>query len=183
VWIGLRPRWAEAAQPITQFLAAFPANLLFPVAVAAIVRFRLWPDVWLSPLMILGAQWYILFNVIAAARTFPTDLLEAAAALRLKGPTWWRKVALPWILPGYVTGATTAAGGAWNASIVAEVANWGNERLAAHGLGAYIADATAAGDLRRVTLGVAVMVVYVVLFNRLVWEPLFLFAARRRRAD
>jgi NitT/TauT family transport system permease protein len=183
VWIGLRPRWAEAAQPITQFLAAFPANLLFPVAVAAIVQFRLWPDVWLSPLMILGAQWYILFNVIAAARTFPTDLLEAAASLRIKGPTWWRKVALPWILPGYVTGATTAAGGAWNASIVAEVASWGDNRLSAHGLGAYIADATADGDLRRVTLGVAVMVVYVVLFNRLVWEPLFLFAAKRRRAD
>ena len=183
VWIGLRPRWAEAMQPVTQFLAAFPANLLFPVAVAAIVQFKLWPDVWLSPLMILGAQWYILFNVIAAARTFPADLLEAATSLRLKGFTWWRKVALPWVAPGFITGATTAAGGAWNASIVAEVANWGDTRLTAHGLGAYIADATGSGDLRRVTLGVAVMVVYVVLFNRLLWEPLFVYVARRRRAD
>ncbi len=85
VWIGLRPRWAERLQPVTQFLAAFPSNLLFPAAVVLIVRFRLTPDVWLSPLMILGAQWYILFNVIAGTRAFPKDLLEAAASMRVKG--------------------------------------------------------------------------------------------------
>ena len=100
----------RALQPVTQFLAAFPANLLFPVAVAGIVRFDLTPDIWLSPLMILGAQWYILFNVIAGARAFPADLLEVAAALRLKGWAWWRKVALPGIFPSYVTGAITAGG-------------------------------------------------------------------------
>ena len=183
IWIGLRPRWAAALQPVTQFLAAFPANLLFPVAVAGIVRFQLVPDIWLSPLMMLGAQWYIVFNVIAAARTFPMDLLQAATSLRLKGWTWWTKVALPWVAPSFITGVTTAAGGAWNASIVAEVATWGSTKLEAHGLGAYIADATTAGDLRRVTLGVAVMVVYVVVLNRVLWEPLFALAARRRRAD
>ena len=183
IWIGLRPRWAAALQPVTQFLAAFPANLLFPVAVAGIVRFQLVPDIWLSPLMMLGAQWYIVFNVIAAARTFPMDLLQAATSLRLKGWTWWSKVALPWVAPSFITGVTTAAGGAWNASIVAEVATWGSTKLEAHGLGAYIADATTAGDLRRVTLGVAVMVVYVVVLNRLLWEPLFALAASRRRAD
>jgi NitT/TauT family transport system permease protein len=183
VWIGLRPRWAAALQPVTQFLAAFPANLLFPVAVAAIVRFDLTPDIWLSPLMILGAQWYILFNVIAGARAFPTDLLEVSAALRIRGWPWWRKVILPGVFPAYVTGAVTAGGGAWNAAIVAEVASWGPTRLSAHGLGAYIADATTAGDLRRVVLGVAVMAVYVVLFNRLVWDPLFTAAARRLRAE
>ena len=183
VWIGLRPRWAATLQPVTQFLAAFPANLLFPVAVAAIVRFDLTPDIWLSPLMILGAQWYILFNVIAGARAFPADLLEVAAALRLRGWAWWKKVILPGVFPAYVTGAITAGGGAWNAAIVAEVASWGPTRLSAHGLGAYIADATTAGDLRRVVLGVAVMAVYVVLFNRLVWDPLFTAAARRLRAE
>jgi NitT/TauT family transport system permease protein len=183
VWIGLRPRWAAAMQPVTQFLAAFPANILFPLAVAGIVRWRLAPDIWLSPLMILGAQWYILFNVIAGARMFPADLLEAAASMRVRGWTWWRKVILPGILPSYVTGAVTAGGGAWNAAIVAEVASWGSTRLEAHGLGAYIASATAAGDLRRVVLGVAVMAVYVVLFNRLVWDPLFTRAARRLRAE
>jgi NitT/TauT family transport system permease protein len=183
VWIGLNPRWAAAAQPITQFLAAFPANLLFPVVVAVIVRYDLTPDIWLSPLMILGAQWYILFNVIAGARMFPADLLEAAASMRIKGWAWWRKVILPGIMPSYVTGAVTAGGGAWNAAIVAEVASWGPTRLQAHGLGAYIARATADGDLRRVVLGVAVMAVYVVLFNRLVWDPLFTSAARRLRAE
>ncbi|OYX31581.1 MAG: sulfonate ABC transporter permease [Caulobacterales bacterium 32-69-10] len=183
VWIGLRPRWAAAMQPVTQFLAAFPANLLFPLVVAGIVRYRLTPDIWLSPLMILGAQWYILFNVIAGARMFPADLLEAAASMRIKGWTWWRKVVLPGIMPAYVTGAVTAGGGAWNAAIVAEVASWGPTRLQAHGLGAYIANATADGDLRRVVLGVAVMAVYVVLFNRLVWDPLFTSAARRLRAE
>jgi len=183
VWIGLRPRWAATLQPITQFLAAFPANLLFPVVVAAIVRFGLTPDIWLSPLMILGAQWYILFNVIAGARAFPADLLEVTAALRIKGLNWWRKAILPGIFPAYVTGAVTAGGGAWNAAIVAEVANWGPTRLSAHGLGAYIADATTAGDLRRVVLGVAVMSVYVVLFNRLVWDRLFTAAARRLRTE
>ena len=183
VWIGLRPRWAAAMQPVTQFLAAFPANLLFPIVVAGIVRYRLAPDIWLSPLMILGAQWYILFNVIAGARMFPADLLEAAASMRIRGWTWWRKVVLPGILPSYVTGAVTAGGGAWNAAIVAEAASWGATRLEAHGLGASIANATAAGDLRRVVLGVAVMAVYVVLFNRLVWDPLFTTAARRLRAE
>ena len=183
VWIGLRPRWAATLQPVTQFLAAFPANLLFPLVVAAIVRFDLTPDIWLSPLMILGAQWYILFNVIAGARAFPSDLLEVSAALRVKGFSWWRKVIFPGIFPAYVTGAITAGGGAWNAAIVAELANWGPTRLTAHGVGAYIAEATSAGDLRRVVLGVAVMSVYVVLCNRLVWDPLFTRAARRMRAE
>jgi len=183
VWIGLRPRWAERLQPVTQFLAAFPSNLLFPVAVVLIVRFRLIPDIWLSPLMILGAQWYILFNVIAGVRAFPADLLEAAASMRLKGWSWWRRVMIPGILPAYFTGAITASGGAWNAAIVAEVANWGSTKLEAHGLGAYIADATVQGDLHRVMLGVGVMAVYVVLVNRLFWEPLFEKAAKRQRAD
>ena len=86
-------------QPIAQFLAAFPANLLFPVAVFLIVRFQLAPKIWLSPLMILGTQWYILFNVIAGASAFPTDLREAAASFRIRGWRWWREVMLPGNLP------------------------------------------------------------------------------------
>jgi NitT/TauT family transport system permease protein len=183
VMIGLRPRWAAALQPVTQFLAAFPANILYPLVVVVVVRYRLTPDIWLSPLMILGAQWYILFNVIAGTRMLPADLLEAAASMRIRGWTWWRKVILPGIMPSYITGAITAGGGAWNAAIVAEAASWGSTRLEAHGLGSYIANATAAGNLRRVVLGVAVMAVYVVLFNRLVWDPLFTAAARRLRAE
>lgn len=183
VWVGLRPRIAERAQPLAQFLAAFPANILFPVAVVAIVRFQLSPDIWLSPLMVLGAQWYILFNVIAGATAFPNDLKEAAASFRIKGWRWWRRVILPGIMPYYITGALTASGGAWNAAIVAEVANWGDTTLSASGLGAYIAKATLAGDYPRITLGIAVMSVFVILFNRLLWRPLFAFAANRLRLD
>src|ERR1700704_1817151 len=145
VWIGLRPWAAERVQPIAQFLAAFPANVLFPIAVAGIVYFRLDPNIWLSPLMVLGTQWYILFNVIAGASAFPTDLREAATLYRLRSAQWWRDVILPGIFPYYVTGALTASGGSWNASIVAEVASWGDTRLQAAGLGAYIAQATEAG--------------------------------------
>ena len=179
VWLGLRPVWARRAQPIAQFLAAFPANLLFPPFVLFIVFFRLNPDIWLTPLMVLGTQWYILFNVVAGAAAFPGDLREAAANFRIGGFLWWRKVIIPGIFPYYVTGAITASGGSWNAAIVAEVASWGDTKLQAHGLGAYIADATDKGDMARVILGVVVMSTFVVLFNRLLWRPMYAFAQRR----
>ncbi|WP_456619354.1 MULTISPECIES: ABC transporter permease [unclassified Bradyrhizobium] len=181
VWIGLRPKLAERIQPLAQFLAAFPANLAFPVFVVAIVSFKLNPDIWLSPLMILGTQWYILFNVIAGASAFPTDLREAAGSFHLGGWRWWFKVILPGIFPYYVTGAITASGGSWNASIVAEVASWGDIHLKATGLGAYIANATEAGDFPRVVLGIATMCTLVTLSNRLVWRPLYAFGERRLR--
>ncbi|ROM79025.1 sulfonate ABC transporter permease [Pseudomonas brassicacearum] len=183
VWIGLNPRWAERLQPIAQLLAAFPANVLFPFAVIAIVALKLNPDVWLSPLMILGTQWYILFNVIAGASALPTDLREAARSFQVRGWQWWRQVALPGVFPYYVTGALTAAGGSWNASIVAEAVSWGDDHLYATGLGAYIAQATAVGDLQRVALGVTVMSIFVVGFNRLLWRPLYGFAERRLRIE
>ena len=181
VWIGLRPKLAERIQPLAQFLAAFPANLAFPVFVVVIVRFGLDPNIWLSPLMILGTQWYILFNVIAGASAFPTDLREAAGSFHLKGWRWWIKVVLPGIFPYYITGAITASGGSWNASIVAEVASWGDTHLTATGLGAYIAKATEAGDFPKVVLGIAIMCVLVTLFNRLLWRPLYAFGERRLR--
>jgi NitT/TauT family transport system permease protein len=178
VWLGLRPVWARRAQPLAQFLAAFPANLLFPPFVLFIVHFGLNADIWLTPLMILGTQWYILFNVVAGAAAYPGDLQEAAKNFRVGGLLWWRKVMIPGIFPYYVTGAITASGGSWNASIVAEVASWGDTRLAAHGLGAYIAAATEKGDMARVVLGVAVMSGFVLLFNRLLWRPLYAYSER-----
>ena len=183
VWIGLRPWASTRVQPVAQFLAAFPANVLFPIAVVLIVAFQLDPNIWLSPLMVLGTQWYILFNVIAGASAFPTDLREASTMFRLRTWQWWRQAIVPGILPYYVTGALTAAGGSWNASIVAEVASWGDTKLRAAGLGAYIADATAAGDYARVVLGIAVMSVMVVACNRLLWRPLYRLAERRFRLD
>ena len=179
VWLGLRPVWARRAQPIAQFLAAFPANLLFPPFVLFIVHFGLSANVWLTPLMVLGTQWYILFNVVAGAAAFPGDLQEAAKNFQIGGLLWWRRVILPGIASYYVTGAITASGGSWNAAIVAEVASWGNTKLTAYGLGSYIADATSAGDIARVVLGVTVMSGFVLLLNRLLWRPMYAYAARR----
>ncbi len=183
VWIGLRPKIATRVQPAAQFLAAFPANVLFPFFVVGIAAWHLDPNIWLSPLMVLGTQWYILFNVIAGASAFPTDLREAATLYKLRSWQWWRKVILPGIFPYYVTGALTASGGSWNASIVAEVASWGDTKLEATGLGAYIAKATEAGDFHRVVLGIAVMSFFVILFNRLLWRRLYAYAGRKLRFD
>jgi NitT/TauT family transport system permease protein len=179
VWIGLRPAWASRIQVFVQFVAAFPANLLFPIFVVLIVHFHVSPDIWLTPLMILGTQWYILFNVVAGASVFPGDLKEAAANFQVRGLLWWRRVILPGIFPYFITGAITASGGSWNAAIVAEVASWGNTKLSAHGLGAYIAHATDVGDFPRIVLGVVVMSIFVLAFNRILWRPLYGFATRR----
>ncbi|VTZ51546.1 Sulfonate ABC transporter permease [Methylocella tundrae] len=183
VWIGLRPRIAEKVQPLAQFLAAFPANVIFPIAVVLILRFSLNPDIWLSPLIVFGTQWYILFNVIAGASAFPNDLKEAVAGFRIRGWDWWKSVIIPAVFPFYVTGALTASGGSWNAAIVAEYVKWGDKTISAHGIGAYIAKATEDGDFPKIVLGVAVMSVFVILFNRLLWRPLFGLAERRLRLD
>ena len=181
IWVGTRPQFANVVQPIAQFLAAFPANVLFPVAVSLIVAFKLNPNIWLSPLMILGTQWYILFNVVAGAIAIPAELRAAGANFRVRGWLWWRRIAIPAVLPYYVTGAITACGGSWNASIVAEVASWGDEHLQAQGLGAYIAQQTDAGDFHHIVLGIAVMSFFVVLVNRTFWRPLYLYAERKFR--
>lgn len=179
VWIGLRPRAAQLAQPIAQFLAAFPANLLYPFFVMTIVYYHLNPNIWLTPLMILGAQWYILFNVIAAASNIPKDLLQAADNFGVTGWLRWSRLLLPGVFPYYVTGAITAAGGAWNASIVAEVASWGDQKLVATGLGAYISEYTTAGNFPQIALGIGMMCLLVLIFNRLVWRPLYVYAESR----
>jgi len=179
VWIGLNPRVAQIAQPVAQLLASFPANFLFPFVTILFLHLH-WSLEWGGALlMTLGAQWYVLFNTIAGAMGIPSDLREMGRNFRLQGVAWWRTLILPAIFPAWVTGALTAAGGAWNASIVAEVVNWGNQRLAATGLGAYITEATTKGDWPRIVLGVAVMSAYVVTLNQLIWRPLGRLAERR----
>jgi NitT/TauT family transport system permease protein len=181
VWVGMRPSAAQIVQPAAQFMAAFPANLLFPIAVFGIVKWRLNADIYLSPLMILGTQWYILFNVIAGASAIPAEMRYVAANFRVTGWLWWRKVALPAVLPFYVTGAITASGGSWNAAIVAELATWGTTQVKADGLGAYIAQATTAGDFHRIVLGIGTMSLFVVVINRLFWRPFYYYAERKYR--
>ncbi|HEY3918588.1 MAG TPA: ABC transporter permease subunit [Stellaceae bacterium] len=183
VWIGLRPRVAHRVQPIIQFLAAFPANLFFPIVVSAIVLYKLNPEIWLSPLMILGTQWYILFNVIAGTLALPTDYQLVAGNLGVRHWLWWRRLILPAIFPAYVTGAVTASGGSWNASIVAEIAKWGDTTLQATGIGAYIAEMTAKGDFPRIALGITVLSLYVLVINRLLWRRLYHLAEERLRLD
>ena len=181
VLVGLSPRWSRVLGGAAQFLAAFPPNLFYPIFVVVIVGHRLNPDIWLTPLIILGTQWYIAFNVIAGAAAYPGDLREAARNFRVGGLLWWRRVILPGIFPYFVTGAITASGGCWNASLLAEVASWGNTTLRAHGLGAYIQDATTKGDTARVLLGMVVMACFVLTFNRVVWRPMYAYSSKRLR--
>jgi NitT/TauT family transport system permease protein len=179
IWIGMNPLWAGRLQAAAQFLAAFPANLMFPVAVLFIVKWHLNPNIWLSPLMVLGTQWYLLFNVIAGASTVPTELRYAAHNLGLTGWLKWRRYLLPAVFPSFVTGAITASGGSWNASIVAEYVTWGDTTLQAEGLGSYIAHMTAIGDFPRIALGIGVMCVFVMGMNHFVWRKLYALAEDR----
>ena len=181
VWIGLRPRWAEAVQPIAQFLAAFPVNLLFGAAVSLVLAFNLNPNIWLSFLIVFGTQWYIVFNTIGGAAAFPNDLREAAANFHVRGWHWWTQVIIPGVAPYYLTGAITASGGSWNASIVAEYVKWKDHTVVAQGVGSYIAEATDKGDFPKIVLGVAMMSIFVTLFNRLFWRRLYAYAERRLR--
>ncbi|MFJ8312754.1 MULTISPECIES: ABC transporter permease [unclassified Streptomyces] len=179
VKIGFSPRLTRIAQPVVQVLASFPANFLFPLAVWFFLKTGLSINIGGILLMALGAQWYILFNTIAGAMSIPSDLREAMDDLGVRGWQRWKRLILPGIFPSYVTGGITASGGAWNASIVAEVVTFGGTTLTATGLGAYIAKATAAGDFPHLIAGVAVMSLYVVGLNRLLWRRLYRLADTR----
>lgn len=183
VWIGLNPRITAFAQPLIQFVSAFPANLFYPLFVLFIVRFDLNHNVWTAPLMILGTQWYILFNVIGGTASIPKDIRLATKNFGVTGLLWWKRMALPGIFPHYVTGAMAAAGGCWNASIVAEYVQWGSYSIMSVGLGQYITRYTLSGDFPRIALGIGVMCFYVLLFNRMLWQRLYALAEERFTLD
>jgi len=183
VWIGLRPRVARVAQPLAQIAASFPVNMTFPFVVAFFIAAHIPINLGSVFLMALGTQWYILFNVIAGAMAMPTDLREAATLFGLRRWRLWRTLIIPAIFPFWVTGAVTATGGAWNASIVAEVATWGNDKLVADGLGAYIAQVTEKGDQPAIYFSILVMALFVVAINRVVWRPLYDLAERKFKLD
>jgi NitT/TauT family transport system permease protein len=183
VWIGLRPRVARIAQPLAQVAASFPVNMTFPFIVAFFIAGRIPINLGSVLLMALGTQWYILFNVIAGAMAIPTDLREAAALFGLHKWRLWKTLIIPAIFPFWVTGALTATGGAWNASIVAEVASWGNDKLVADGLGAYITQVTEKGDQPAIYFSIVVMALFVVVINRLFWRRLYDLAERRFKLD
>lgn len=179
VVIGLNPRLSRALQPIIQIMASFPAPMVYPLALLALH----WAGVdinWGSiALMLLGTQWYILFNVIAGAMAIPNDLREAAVVYRMSGWERWRRLILPAIFPYLVTGWVTAAGGAWNASIVAEAVQSGKETLTADGLGATISLATNQGEFAMLAACVLAMCIAVIGVNRILWQPLYQVAEER----
>jgi NitT/TauT family transport system permease protein len=179
VWIGMNPRVSRLAQPVVQVLASFPANFLFPFATLAFIKLGISINIGGILLMALGAQWYILFNVIAGASAIPSDLREAMSVLGVRGVQRWKRLIVPGILTSYVTGGITAAGGAWNASIVAEVVTYHHTTLTATWLGAYIVAASNEGDKAKLICGVAVMAVFVVTVNRLFWRRLYRLAETR----
>ncbi len=181
VAIGFAPKLARFSQPIVQVFASFPANFLFPLATMAFLKFHISLNWGSILLMALGAQWYILFNIIGGAQSIPNDLREMSRNLGLRGVRAWKKLIGPGVFASWVTGAITASGGAWNASIVSELVSWGNIKLSARGLGAYIADATEKGDWPRIVLGVGIMSLFVVAFNRLIWRPLYRLAENKYR--
>ncbi|WP_041433805.1 ABC transporter permease subunit [Thermus sp. CCB_US3_UF1] len=182
ILLGLRPRLAQRTQAFLQFLAAFPANLLYPFFALLLLRHHLSLEVFAAFLMVLGTQWYILFNAIAGSLALPEELKEAARSLGLRGWALWRRLLLPGTFPYLVTGLVTASGGTWNASIVAEVVQWGSTTLEATGLGSYIARWTLEeGSGPHLLLGLAVMSLYVVAMNRLLWRRLYRLAEGRFR--
>lgn len=179
VVIGLRPRWAALLQPVMLMLASIPANLLFPFFTVVFLFCGMPLFYGCVVLMAMGAQWYVLFNVTAGASAIPNDLREMSQVFQLKGRQRWRRFLLPAMFSAWITGAVTASGAAWNASIVAELVTWGSHTLQTPGIGSYIAEATAHGDQPRLFLGLVVMSLFVVGTNRLVWRPLYRFAEER----
>jgi NitT/TauT family transport system permease protein len=179
VAIGLSPRWSRRLQPVVQVVASIPATAIFPVLVAALVSVPGGISLAAVLLMLLGTQWYILFNVIAGAMAIPSDLREAATVYHVWGSQRWRTLILPAIFPYLVTGLITASGGAWNASIVSEYVQVNNHTYSTTGLGASIAQAAAAGHFPDLLAGTVLMAAVVVLINRLVWRRLYGLAERR----
>jgi NitT/TauT family transport system permease protein len=179
VAIGFHPRLARIAQPLAQIAASVPATALFPVILVALVRLGGGLGIGSIVLMLLGTQWYILFNVIAGAMAIPSDLREVADLFRFSAIQRWKTVILPGIFPYLITGLVTASGGAWNASIVAEYFRLKNETLQTVGLGAVISAATDHGQFQILLMATIVMAMMVVTINRLVWRPLYRLAETR----
>jgi NitT/TauT family transport system permease protein len=179
VWIGRSPRIARALQPVIQVVASFPAPMLFPLVILLFERIGIGLGIGAVALMVLAGQWYILFNVISAVAAIPTQLKDAAAAFRLPRLARWRVLYLPAAAPALVMGWITAAGGAWNGSIVAEYIQAGGGLRITKGLGSLISDATAHANFPLLAGGIALMSLLVVGWNRLVWRSLMEWARTR----
>ncbi len=183
VAIGFSPRFARLAQPLVQLAASIPATALFPVLLLVLIRLRGGVEIAAMALMLLGTQWYILFNVIAGAMAIPTDLKEAAKVFRFSELDRWRHLILPGIFPYLVTGLVTASGGAWNASIIAEYFHFQGHVVEAPGLGSTISQASDSGHFEVLLAATLIMATVVVLINRLVWRRMYRLASTRFKLE
>jgi NitT/TauT family transport system permease protein len=183
VAIGLHPRWARVAQPLVQLVASIPATALFPALLLVMLSLPGGLNLAAVALMLLGTQWYVLFNVIAGAMAIPSDLREATLIHQLRGWRRWRTLILPAIFPSLVTGLITASGGAWNASIVAEYVTFHSQTVSTVGLGALIAGSATTGNFALLLAATLAMAVVVVALNRLLWRRLYRLAAQRFRLE
>jgi NitT/TauT family transport system permease protein len=183
VAIGLRPRLSAIAQPIAQIAASVPATALFPIILLVLIRAGGGLGIGSIVLLLLGTQWYLLFNVIAGATAIPADLKEVCSTYQLSTAERWRTLFLPAIFPYLITGFVTASGGAWNASIVAEYFHFRGQTISTIGLGAIISEATDSGNYRLLLSATLVMAVMVVTINRLVWRPLYALASARFKLE
>lgn len=183
VFIGSSPRAARVLQPLVQIAASIPATAIFPVVLMFLVNLTHGLNLAAILLMLMGTQWYLLFNIIAGASTIPQDLKDTSTLLGLSRWGRWRTLTLPALFPYIVTGAITASGGAWNASIVSEYVTFGGQVIRTRGIGAIIAQATGSGDYPTLLAGTLVMVLTVVLFNRFVWRRLYRLAEDKYRLE
>jgi NitT/TauT family transport system permease protein len=172
VWIGCHKKIAQMMQPIIQFLAAYPPQMLYPFITAAIIHYKLNVDIWTAPIMILGTQWYILFNVIAGTMMITKEQRFAAANMGVKSFLLWKRVYLPAVMPYCITGCLSASGGCWNVSLNTDTLEWGTTKITAIGISSYIENSFSSGALDKAVLGVSVMTCYVLLINRFLWNPL-----------
>ncbi|HBA7544042.1 TPA: ABC transporter permease subunit [Escherichia coli] len=183
IWIGLRPELVRFFQPIIQILAAIPANVFYPLIAFMIVAWHQDLGMWTIPMIMLGTQWYVLFNVIAGTSMIPSQMVEVSKVFHLRGWLWWSKFTLPAVFPYIVTGVISAAGGAWNTAIAAEVLNWGKITLQTHGLGAFISLASDAGQNPQEALGCLAMCFMVLLCIIFIWQPMYHYAENRFKFD
>jgi len=183
VIVGLRPKLSAIAQPIAQIAASVPATALFPIILLVLSRAGGGLGIGSIVLLLLGTQWYLLFNVIAGATAIPADLKEVCSTYQLSRTERWRTLFLPAIFPYLITGFVTASGGAWNASIVAEYFHFRGQTISTIGLGAIISQATDSGNLRLLLAATVVMAIMVVTINRLVWRPLYALASTRFKLE
>ena len=183
VFIGMRPKLAIRTQGYIQFLTSIPANLYYPIFVIGITHFHLNLNSWLPLMLVVGSGWYILYNVIAGTQNIPTELTESCNILKLTTLVKFFKVTLPAIAPFYVTGLIIAAGASWNASIVAEIINWGDKTLSIEGIGSFIAINTIGGNFPQITLALISMGCFVILINHLLWKPLFKYTSTKFRLE